>query len=146
MFQVKSLLEDNQTLFGFEPSKISTLVRDKLLSLEQQNLEVVDITALPDHHSFSQDGGVKDIVFLCKPVTLLKRLPWQTSQVLEDNKSFYGVQTDKILVSLQNKLDELVSDGRMVKHLIMLTDHHNFAFASGTGGYDGLKNVIICYY
>lgn len=146
MLQVRSLLADNGTLYEVMPSTIATQVRDKLLSLERNNLEVLNISAVPDFHSFSRDGGVKDIFFLCRPVNILKKMPWRVIPILEDDKTFYSHQTDHILETLQSKLDAMSSEGSVVRHLIMLTDHHNFAFASGTGGYDGLKNILICYY
>jgi hypothetical protein len=144
---VDRLLDGDGTLYNERPSRISALLKDKLNSLSRNGHEASIITAIPDYHKFGDDGGIKDILIITKPSSS-KSINWEVTTVLgSDNETMHGFKTPDIQDKLSKTIIELEQEGNTVRHVIPITDSHNFGpTVSGVGGYDGLKNIVICYY
>ncbi len=141
----RRLLTDKGTLYGQTPTAIAHRTEQRLNQLQEEGLEIVSIAAVPDFHNFGADGGVKDILFTCVS-SAGQNLRWVVNPlIIEDDKTMHGKQMVSILESLEMMTRALETGGCQIRHLIMLTDHHGTAHSSGVGGYDGLKNILICY-
>lgn len=143
--QIVRLLEGDDTLYAVPPRDIAQQIEEKLNNLLSQGLAVDSVSALADHHHYGRDGGVKDIIFFCRDEAQ-EHLRWKTALVIPSDQTMYGWLTEEIVLHLEKSVRELEVRGGTVAHIVPLQDHHQLATLSGTGGYDGVKNIIICYY
>lgn len=142
---IERLLTGDQTLFGFEPERVAVLLQNKLNQLEP-SCHIEDVAAIPDYHTFGSDGGVKDI-FIRTSRKSRRESPteWHTA-LLRGEGTMYKWPTDRIQTLLENKLGDLERQHLVVKAWIALTDHHQAGLFKGISGFDGLKDMIICYH
>lgn len=142
---IARLLQDNSSLFGISSSQIARLTEIQLNSFTQQGWSVRSIAAIPDFHNFGMDGGVKDISFVLVRAESPARGSWKVRQVIPDHATMHGRQSNWILEQVTAFTQAIEKSGGKVWHLIYLTDHHRLATLNGVGGYDGVKNVLVCY-
>lgn len=141
---VETLFEGEETLFGRKPSEICGLVLNKLSEYDRRGKEVLSITAIPDYHHWGEDGGVKNILFLTRPAVIRGLLsPWMGQMLVNDYETMYAKGTGKIVDKLRMVIGDLESRGYTVVFTVAITDSHRWATASGIGGLDGLKNMLI---
>ena len=147
--QIDSFFSDNKgTLYGVGPVQIASMVQNKLNWLSVTK-NVYQVVALPDYHTFTGDGGNKDILFFSYPRTPNTRQDvWYiTLAVYDDWSTMYRWETHEIIQVLYQKIYYLESGGYRVGGVVALTDYHNFyVMTDAPHGFDGVKNFIICYY
>ncbi|MDQ5951016.1 MAG: hypothetical protein QG639_293 [Patescibacteria group bacterium] len=145
MTSVHRLFSDDSTLYGEPPGRIAAMLEHELNQFSSNNYQVVSVVAVPDFHHFARDGGVKDILFLAIHSDLPQK-KWHVTLLRDDHWTMHGIRASVMRAEIERKIRSLEQKGYTVKHLVMLTDHHNFtAGAQGMGGRDGVKNILICY-
>lgn len=146
MINVERLLDDEGTLYDTDPREIAQSLQGKLNELERSS-DIVAVTAIPDYHTVGADGGTKDIFILTSPKRDDRILDWQTS-TLRGEDTMHGWDTADIQDTLQAKITDLEERGFVVRHTVAITDSHMLPvfMPEGIGGFDGLKDMILCYH
>lgn len=146
--RIERLLSGNETFYGKAPKFIATTLEQALNRLDRQGYNIVTLEELPDYHQVGYDGGSKDIfIGVEEKGSERDQLEWHTT-LLRGEGTMHGWQTPRIVDLLQQKITELERSGFRVRHWVAITDHHNSAgfFGVGIGGFDGLKDMILCYH
>lgn len=146
--RVERLLTGNETFYGEDPTFIAATLEQALNRLEGKRFDIVTIEELPDFHNMGDDGGTKDILIGATEKTPQSlTLTWSTA-LLNGEGTMHGWQTPEILDLLQLRITEIEADGFEVRHFLSITDHHRSAglFGEGVGGFDGVKDMILCYH
>lgn len=139
--QITRLLSGTNTLFGEPPSVIAEKVEDMLNEITLKGFEVISISAIPEYHNIGAYGGVKDIFFLYTEPSTFMHYRWRVIPILtDDNETMHGEESEQMLALLR---EAFVREGK-VEHILPLTDNHFSSFLQGFGGFDGVKNILLC--
>ncbi len=142
---IVQLLDGNGTLYSEKPSVVAGYIEEKLNQLEASAQEIVAVASLPDYHNFGSDGGTKDILFVCRDAKKMAQ-EWHATTIIHDHDTMHGWETERIVQRVSEAISDLEGQGFLIAHIVPITDHHESASFSGVGGYDGTKNIILCYY